>query len=320
MVSNARGIPTLEEVVSGVITFLQGGGEEPSCDERIQKIQTIKLMEGIYICGAPHCLKSFLRRSDLEAHINEAHADLIRPNIEKEEANDNNALNTAKPSSTDAQKQSQQPEVSTARAPPKPSAFSPSANSQDQDREERARRHQSRDPSPRPQLQPNPPQFQNQQQTQTSDFPAENQPQNWFPQPPTLPPFQQNPDQFPMNYPLPYPVQFPTDGSQPLYNVPQDSNQGSVLGVQPSPSAIGGFPNNLSQQWAMGFMSVPLQPLHMNNPQFLQGEGMTINPQIQGKESDQQPPPPLPLTPPPALAHQQQQQINRNRDFPPGFG
>ncbi|CAH8338202.1 unnamed protein product [Eruca vesicaria subsp. sativa] len=29
------------------------------CDERIQKIQTIKMMEGIFICAAPHCLMSF---------------------------------------------------------------------------------------------------------------------------------------------------------------------------------------------------------------------------------------------------------------------
>jgi len=33
------------------------------CDERIQKIQTIKMMDGIFICAAPHCLKSFLKKN-----------------------------------------------------------------------------------------------------------------------------------------------------------------------------------------------------------------------------------------------------------------
>ena len=314
-------------------------------------------MEGIYICAAPHCLKSFLKRVEFEAHIHEKHANLLHSN-EKEGGTENNAFNTTRPSSNDAQKQSLQPEVSTARAPPK-SGFSPSSNSQQQDREERTRRHQSRDPPPRPPLQTKPPPFQSRQQPQSGDMQAENPPQgfdrpyNWFPQPPPGPPFQQNPDQFssdkanttppeapfsnfpplphqPMNYslplnanqvttPFPYGA-FPTDGSQTYYTVPPEmpradsavesgSEQGSVLGNPPAPAAMGGFPDNVSRPWAMGFMAVPFQPLQMGqgipegfgnpmDPQagvaFFQGdfgrfpEGMPMNPPLPGKEPEQQ--------------------------------
>ena len=58
------------------------------CDERIQKIQTIKMMEGILICAAPHCLKSFLKKADFESHIQDSHSDLLRPNAEKEDGNE----------------------------------------------------------------------------------------------------------------------------------------------------------------------------------------------------------------------------------------
>ncbi|KAL4587284.1 hypothetical protein LXL04_000152 [Taraxacum kok-saghyz] len=54
------------------------------CDERIQKIQTIKMMEGIFICAAPHCLKSFLKKTDFEAHVYAVHSDLVNPNAQKE--------------------------------------------------------------------------------------------------------------------------------------------------------------------------------------------------------------------------------------------
>ncbi|KAI3878447.1 hypothetical protein MKX03_002066 [Papaver bracteatum] len=63
------------------------------CDDQIQKIQTIKMMEGIYICTAPHCLRSFLKRSEFEAHIHETHADLLQPNSEKEDGNESDSFN-----------------------------------------------------------------------------------------------------------------------------------------------------------------------------------------------------------------------------------
>lgn len=103
------------------------------CDERIQKIQTIKLMEGIFICAAPHCLKSFLKKSDFESHILETHGDLLHPNAEKE-GNDSEAASTRKPTASD----------STVQAPPRPT-FSMHSNSQLHDRE--AHRPQLRDQS-----------------------------------------------------------------------------------------------------------------------------------------------------------------------------
>ncbi|KAF5940933.1 hypothetical protein HYC85_022100 [Camellia sinensis] len=63
-----------------------------SCDERIQKIQTIKMMEGIFICAAPHCLKSFLKKTEFESHIHDTHADLLQPNTEKEDGNELEAV------------------------------------------------------------------------------------------------------------------------------------------------------------------------------------------------------------------------------------
>lgn len=120
------------------------------CDERIQKIQTIKMMEGIFICAAPHCLKSFLKRAEFESHIHESHADLLQPNAEKEDGNESEALSVKQSTVSD----------STARAPSRP-VFSPSSSSQLHDREDKARRQQPREQQPpsRPIIQPKPPAF-----------------------------------------------------------------------------------------------------------------------------------------------------------------
>lgn len=138
------------------------------CDERIQKIQTIKMMEGIFICAAPHCLKSFLKRSEFEIHINENHANLLQPNAEKEDGNDSESLSVKQTTASE----------STARAPPRP-VFSPGSNSQLHDREDRSRRQQSREPPPpRPIVQPKqPPSF-----GQVQSHPSEMQPDNSRPQ------------------------------------------------------------------------------------------------------------------------------------------
>ncbi|XP_023527487.1 E3 ubiquitin-protein ligase Hakai-like [Cucurbita pepo subsp. pepo] len=104
------------------------------CDDRIQKIQTIKMMEGIFICAAPHCLKSFLKRTDFESHIHESHADLLKPNAEKEDGNEIEAHSA---------KQSTASETSV-RGPLRP-LISPGSNSQPQEREEKFHRQQSRD-------------------------------------------------------------------------------------------------------------------------------------------------------------------------------
>ncbi|GLJ12572.1 hypothetical protein SUGI_0193670 [Cryptomeria japonica] len=61
---------------------------EPSCylcDERIQKIQTIKMHDGVFICGAPHCWRSFLKRPDFEQHLKGAHLDLLQTVVQNED-------------------------------------------------------------------------------------------------------------------------------------------------------------------------------------------------------------------------------------------
>ncbi|KAJ6839401.1 putative E3 ubiquitin-protein ligase Hakai [Iris pallida] len=228
------------------------------CDERIQKIQTIKLMEGIFICAAPHCLKSFLKRTEFDAHIHEIHADLLHPNLDKEAANDTNAFNNTRPSSTDAQKQSVLPEISTARAPPRP-GISPTSSSQHLDREERNRRHQSREPpTPRTPLQPQPPPFQNRQQPQPGDSQKDNAPQgfdrpyNWFPQPQSSPHFQQNTEQFssdkttgiaPETSFSNFMPQIPHQ--PPNYQLPMNPNQA----LAPTPFTYAPFPSDGSQPY-----------------------------------------------------------------------
>ncbi|KAF8105116.1 hypothetical protein N665_0163s0086 [Sinapis alba] len=70
------------------------------CDERIQKIQTIKMMEGIFICAAPHCLRSFLKKPDFEAHVHDLHATLLLTDAaDKEDANESDVQSTKQHSS-----------------------------------------------------------------------------------------------------------------------------------------------------------------------------------------------------------------------------
>uniref|UniRef100_A0A5B6ZLJ0 RING-type E3 ubiquitin transferase n=1 Tax=Davidia involucrata TaxID=16924 RepID=A0A5B6ZLJ0_DAVIN len=97
------------------------------CDERIQKIQTIKMMEGIFICAAPHCLKSFLKKTEFEFHIHETHTNLLQPNMEKGGGNELEAISAKQSTAYD----------STACAPPMP-VFSPNSNSQAHDSEDKA--------------------------------------------------------------------------------------------------------------------------------------------------------------------------------------
>ncbi|KAI3811825.1 hypothetical protein L1987_21557 [Smallanthus sonchifolius] len=105
------------------------------CDDRIQKIQTIKMMEGIFICAAPHCLKSFLKKNDFEAHVHTYHADLVNSNPQKD-GNESEAASTKKPTTSE----------STVQAPtPRPA----------QDGEDRTQRSQLQ-PLIRPPIQPHP--------------------------------------------------------------------------------------------------------------------------------------------------------------------
>ncbi|KAK9069322.1 hypothetical protein SSX86_013438 [Deinandra increscens subsp. villosa] len=70
------------------------------CDDRIQRIQTIKMMEGIFVCAAPHCLKSFLKKTEFEAHVHTVHADLVNSNSQKD-GNESEAASTKKPTTSE---------------------------------------------------------------------------------------------------------------------------------------------------------------------------------------------------------------------------
>uniref|UniRef100_A0A2P2K0U4 RING-type E3 ubiquitin transferase n=1 Tax=Rhizophora mucronata TaxID=61149 RepID=A0A2P2K0U4_RHIMU len=261
------------------------------CDERIQKIQTIKMMEGIFICAAPHCLKSFLKRSEFESHIHGGHADLLHSNPDKEDGNESEVQSFKQPTASD----------STARAPPRP-IISPGPNSQLFDSEDNAQRQQPREQSlPRPMMPPKPPFF-----GQAQNYPTDPHPDNNRPVLPSH--FQQNMQIAPQaesaqfsdkqqgilsdasipEYPPMHPVQpsnfvmpmnsnplmthqfslppFQPEGAQPFYGAPYEMGQvarsdsaqengpeqGSLLGFPPGSAASVNFMANYPQSWNMG--------------------------------------------------------------------
>ncbi|CAN6463317.1 unnamed protein product [Victoria cruziana] len=152
-------------VISDLLIQLQAGHEVMVCDERIQKIQTIKMLEGIFICAAPHCLKSFLKRSLFEAHINETHADLLQLNADREEpTNENDSfMATSRPSSASSDlhpKPPILPEPSTSRAqsrPIAPTSHNPGILASE--REDKVRRSQSKEQLAPPPAMKQPPQL-----------------------------------------------------------------------------------------------------------------------------------------------------------------
>ncbi|KAK8964599.1 hypothetical protein KSP40_PGU013408 [Platanthera guangdongensis] len=296
------------------------------CEERVQKIQSVKMLEGIFICAAPHCLKSFLKKAEFESHVHESHADLLlQPNADKEGGGETSNFNTPRPSSADLQKQlSSLPESSTARAPLR-SGFSPSSNSQPQDRDDRPHRPPSRDqPYQRPPPQLRPPHFISSQphppgdgQTESNMHRAYDRPFSWFSN-------QQDTDRAPSesmfpnfpaqsNYQMPpnpnqplfmqqfnYPA-FQADGSQPFFGAPPydmpprpestppegASEQGSVLGLPPAPA---GFRENYPRPWGMDLMSFANPADSQGGMAFFHGEfvqGFMLNP-LPGRESDLQ--------------------------------
>ncbi|XP_050214343.1 E3 ubiquitin-protein ligase HAKAI homolog [Mercurialis annua] len=265
------------------------------CDERIQKIQTIKLMEGIFICAAPHCLKSFLKRVDFESHIQESHADLLQSNSEKEFGNDTEVQSTKQHSVSD----------STARAPSRP-LISPSSNSQF-DSEDKPRRQQVREqPLARPMMQPRPPFF-GQGQNYPSDPQLDSSRPPGFDRPGIQNHFQHNmqggpqqesnqgilPD-IPMpEYPPMHPIQLPnfgvpmnpnpmmtpqyghppfqSEGGQQFYGGPYDmgqmarpdsaseagAEQGSLLGFPPGVNMMPNYPQPWNSGPAPGGQGIP---------------------------------------------------------------
>lgn len=210
------------------------------CDDRIQKIQTIKMMEGIFICAAPHCLKSFLKKIDFEAHVHAVHADLINSTPQKD-GNESEAVSARKPTTSD----------STVQAPtPRPV----------QDGEERTPRSQ---PPPRPLVQPklNQPQTDNrphgfdgpmagdQQQGIISQAPYAQYPLNALQPPNFVVPVNPN-------------VMGPTSFGQPPYV----GGQAPEAGVEQG--ALLGYP----QPWNVGPNGAPFDPsMIMNQGGFFQG-------------------------------------------------
>lgn len=107
------------------------------------------MMEGIFICAAPHCLKSFLKQSEFESHIQEYHSDLLRPNADREDANESEAQSVKQSTASD----------STARGPMRP-LLSTGSMSQLHDLDDKSRQQPMREHTPsRPIQQPKPPFF-----------------------------------------------------------------------------------------------------------------------------------------------------------------
>ncbi|KAI9152862.1 hypothetical protein LWI28_002264 [Acer negundo] len=289
------------------------------CDERIQKIQTIKMMEGIFICAAPHCLKSFLKKIDFESHIHESHADLLQPNDEKEDGNESESQSAKQPAASE----------SSVRAPPRP-VFSPSSNPQLNDREDKTRRQpREQQPSRAVMLQKPPPMFgqvpnyQSDPQTDGNlppgferpgphnrfqqSFDTQGAPQQessqqqglvaegQFPEYPPMHSMQQPNFVVPMNSnPMmtpPFGVPpFSNEGSQQFYGAPYGmprpdsvpeigAEQASLLGFPPGPGGVN-FPASYPQLWNAGPTGVPFEV-----PSGGQGmaEGFTNMPDSQGK-------------------------------------
>ncbi|KAL6534346.1 hypothetical protein OROHE_013271 [Orobanche hederae] len=246
------------------------------CDERVQKIQTIKMMEGIFLCAAPHCIKSFLKKSEFESHIYETHSDLLHP-AKENEGNESEAMSARKPSASET----------TVQAPPKP-VSSPRSNSQVHDREDKTQRPQNRDQPPsRPVMQPRPvPPFPGQVPNHPSDqHPEGNQSrgfdraasQNRFPQQNFDSQGQGDPRRDSVNpNSVMAPPQFcyppcASDGAQQFFGAPYEMarpdsiqepgpGEGSLLGYPPGPAVPMNFRQNYPQQWNMALGTVPLEP------------------------------------------------------------
>ncbi|KAG5022645.1 hypothetical protein JHK85_018987 [Glycine max] len=285
------------------------------------------MMEGILICAAPHCLKSFLKKADFESHIQDSHASLLRPNADKEDGNESEAQSVRQSTASD----------STARGPQRP-VFSPGSNSQQHDLEEKSRRQTPREQPPsRQTMQPKPPYYSQQQHPsdtmsgsvgggqqgfhqqsfdiqhppqESSQFADRQQavgPETPFPEYPTMHPAQ--PSNVPslvtsnpmLNPPMPfgYPP-YPNERAQPFYGAPYDmprqdsgsdigGDQSSLLGFPQGVPSGPNFPGNYLQPWNSGMGGVPFEQA--------QG-GMVVDPR-EGKGILAPQPMPLPPPPPP---------------------
>lgn len=286
------------------------------CDERIQKIQTIKMIEGIFICAAPHCLKSFLKKTDFESHIHHTHADLLHPNRAKEEVNDSEPTSAKNTTASD----------STVQAPPR-SVFSPSSNSQVHDRDDKSRRPQPpRDQQPpKPFTYPKPSpqesgQFQDKQQGILSESPLSEYPMHPH-QPPNFG-VPLNPNPVLATPPFVYPP-FGPDGGPSFYGAPfqmarpdsapdVEPGQGSLLGFPPVQIGDANFSGGYPRPWNAGlgggpFETSPAGQDSQGRAGFFQGDyernkETGMDPRegkgILAPQPLQIPPPPPPLHPP----------------------
>ncbi|KAL3327311.1 hypothetical protein AABB24_035136 [Solanum stoloniferum] len=253
------------------------------CDERIQKIQTIKMLEGVYICAAPHCLKSFLKKTEFESHIHETHSDLLRA---EKDGNISESASARKPTASE----------STVQAPPRP-IFSPGSGSQAHDPEDKAHHSQTRDQQlPRPFMQQKSPftgSIQNQPLEQQSDSnppPGFERPgmQNWLPQ--------QGFDaqgSFPVHMPQPH-----------GFAVPMSSNPGKM-----------NFPENYPRPWNMGQSAGQSNlPLPLSANRGLEG-GQSSNSMDTRDSKGILMSQPISLPPPPPLPHQRSQLQRGGRHY-----
>ncbi|KAJ1389622.1 Zinc finger C2H2-type [Sesbania bispinosa] len=254
-------------------------------------------MEGILICAAPHCLKSFLKKAEFESHIQDSHANLLRPNADKEDGNESEAQSVRQSTASD----------STARGPQRP-VFSPGSNSQQHDLEDKTRRQPPREQAPsRSTLQPKPPffgqqhhpsdtlsgsvggmqqgfhqqsfdmqhppqepsQFADRQQAVGPETPFSEYPTMHSAQPSNIPSLvTSNPN---MNPPMPfgYPP-YPHERAQSFYAAPYDmprqdsgsdvgGDQSSLLGFPQGVPSGPNFPGNYPQPWHAGMAGVPFE-------------------------------------------------------------
>lgn len=276
------------------------------CDERVQKIQTIRMLEGVFVCAAPHCLKSFLKKTEFESHIHEVHSDLLHA---EKDGNISESASVRKSAASE----------STVPAPPRP-VFSPSSGSQVHDREDNALNSQTRDQQPPRPLMQQKPSFtgsvQNhppEQESNSNPPPGFERPgmQSWLPQqsfdaqgslqsdPVHFPDKQQgimgsSPfPEYPMHMPQPHGFtmssnqtlapqfgysQFAPDGAQPFYGAAsfemprpestheRGSEQGSLLGFPPGAVGNMNFPENYPRPWNMGQPAGQFDPTAVQHP------------------------------------------------------
>lgn len=309
------------------------------------------MMEGILICAAPHCLKTFLKKADFESHIQDSHANLVRTNADKEDGNESEAQSVRQPTASD----------STARGPQR-QVFSPGPNSQQHDQEDRTRRQPGRDQAPsRPTMQQKPQFFGQQhhpsdsmsgsvggiqqgfhQQSFDMQHPPQQEPSQFsdrqqpvgpdasFSEYPTMHPSQPSnvpPHSNPMlNPPVPfgYPP-YQQDRAQPFYAAPYDMpRQDSASDIGGDPNSLMGFqqggPNaqnfqgNYPQPWNAGAAGVPFE-------QSQGGSGMVVDPRdTKGVLAPQPMPLPPPPPPPAHMSHLKQNYYSGDHGDGQGYG